>query len=45
MERRFRYIVLPADRLDRTVTVGLPQDTDDLLGTVLFLLYGTAPCA
>ena len=33
MERRFRYIVLPADRLDRTITVGLPQDADDLLGT------------
>ncbi len=43
MERRFRHIVRPADRLDRTVTVGLPQDTDDLPDTMFFLFDQTTP--
>ncbi|SVB03357.1 uncharacterized protein METZ01_LOCUS156211 [marine metagenome] len=43
MERRFRYIVLPADRLNRTITVGLPQDADNLLSAMFFLFHQTTP--
>ena len=43
VKRRFRYIVLPADRLNRTITVGLPQDADNLLSAMFFLFHQTTP--
>ena len=45
MERGFGDVVFTANGLDGVVAIGLAQDADNFLGTVLFLLHGTAPCA
>ena len=44
MERGFGDVVFTANGLDGVVAIGLAQDADNFLGTVLFLLHGTAPC-
>ena len=45
MERGFGDVVSTANGLDGVVGIGLADDADNFLGTVLFLLHGTAPCA
>ncbi len=44
MKSSFGNIVLPADRLDGLVRIGLMQYADDLFkGVVLFLFYEPTP--
>ena len=45
MESGVADVVFTANGLDGVVAIGLAQDADNFLGTVLFLLHATAPCA
>ena len=45
MERGFGGVVFTANGLDGVGAIGLAEDADNFLGTLLFLLRGTAPCA
>ena len=44
MERGFGDVVFTANGLDGVVAIGLAEDADNFLSTVMFLLYGIAPC-
>ena len=43
MEGRFGDVVLAANRIDSVVTIGMPQNAENLFGTMSLLLHQTTP--